>query len=139
MMKKRDKYGFRYRDWDVYQDARVFRSEMINLVKTFPESERFELVSQTKRALNSILLNIAEGANRKTDKDTRLFIGYAKSSLDEVVACLDCALDDDYVTEEYHDKYLTKASSLGKRLTAFSNYLGKVCTRKEVKDCINDN
>lgn len=118
-----DKYGFRFRDWDIYQDALVFRIFINSLMKQYPARELYTLVDQTRRALTSIVLNIAEGANRSTDKDTRLFINRAHASLDEVVACLDCALSDAYITGEKHDEALTKASSLAKRLRKFTSHL----------------
>lgn len=118
-----EKYGFRFKNWDIYEDARSFRLLVNKLVNKFPNEEKYALSIQTKRALISIILNIAEGANRTTDKDTRVFINRAHTSLDEVVACMDCAKDDDYVTKEEYEKVLAKAESLAKRLRKFSAYL----------------
>lgn len=118
-----DQYGFRYRNWDVYQDAREFRKYISELLKRYPRKEQYALTDQTKRALNSILLNLAEGANRTTSKDTRIFINRAHTSLDEVVACIDCALDDAYITPQQHEEVLRRAESLAKRLRGFANHL----------------
>jgi len=118
-----DNYGFRFKEWDIYKDARIFRSEINELLKTFPKEEKYVLVDQTKRALNSIVLNIAESANRNTDKDRKTYINRAHCSLDEVVSCLDCALDDGYLTKEHHKEILIKASSLAKRLRGFTKQL----------------
>jgi len=118
-----DQYGFRFREWDIYKDARKFRIEVNQLLKTYPQEEKYALVDQTKRALNSIILGIAEGANRTTDKDMKLYINRAHTSLDEVVACLDCGFDDGYITEEQHKEILGKASSLAKRLRGFTKQL----------------
>ena len=118
-----DNFGFRFKEWDIYKDARNFRSEINKLLKTFPKEEKYALVDQTKRALNSIVLNIAESANKNTDKDMRVYINRSHCSLDEVVACLDCALDDNYITEQEHQIYLEKASSLAKRLRKFTQHL----------------
>jgi four helix bundle protein len=83
--------AFRFRNWPVYNDARNFRTEVNLLMKDhFPKEERFLLTDQIRRALNSLVLNIAEGANRSTDKDTNSFMNRALTSLDEVVAGLDC-------------------------------------------------
>lgn len=118
-----DNYGFRFREWDIYKDARVFRIAVIELLKNYPEEEKYVLIAQTERALNSIILNIAEGANKTTDKDTRLYINRAHTSLDEVVACLDCALDNGYITKQQHQETLEKAGSLARRLRGFANKL----------------
>ncbi len=69
-----DKYGFKFRDWDVYKDSRSFRIEINKLLKSYPKEEIYSLTDQTKRALNSILLNLAEGSNKNTDKDTRVYV-----------------------------------------------------------------
>jgi len=121
-----DKYGFRFREWDIYKDGRQFRIEINRLLRNYPQEEKYALVDQTKRALNSIILNIAEGANKGTDKETKLYILRAANSLDEVVSCLDCGLDDGYITEDQHKNILQKASSLAKRLKGFIGKLSKV-------------
>jgi len=118
--------GFRFKDWDIYKDARLLRKEINILVVAFPPEEKYALSDQTKRALNSIVLNIAEGSNKGTDKDTRLYINRAHGSLDEVVACLDCALDDGYITDIQHQKELQNAESLAKRLRGFSKHLSSL-------------
>ena len=118
-----DKYGFKFREWDIYKDAREFRKDINELLKKYPKEEKFALIDQTKRALNSIILNIAEGANKNTDKDMRVYINRAHCSLDEVVACLDGAFDDGYITKEKQDAILQRASSLAKRLRAFTKQL----------------
>ena len=66
--------SFRFRDWPVYKDTRIIRVKVIKVIKTFPAGEKYALSDQARRALNSILLNLAEGANKNTDKDTRLFV-----------------------------------------------------------------
>ena len=118
-----DQFGFRFREWNIYKDARRFRVEINELLKTYPKEEKYALVDQTKRALNSIVLNIAESANRNTDKDMKVYINRAHCSLDEVIACLDCALDDGYITIEQEDEAMQKASSLAKRLRGFTSKL----------------
>lgn len=120
-----DNYGFRFREWTIYRDARSFRVEINKLLVSFPREERYALVDQTKRALNSIVLNIAESANKNSDKDTRLFINRAHCSLDEVVACLDCALDDGYIVQKQHVDSLREALALGKQFKGFSLYLSR--------------
>jgi len=120
-----DEYGFRFRDWDIYKDALNFRREVGRLLKKYPREEIYSLVDQTKRALNSIILNIAEGANKSTDKDTRLYINRAHGSLDEVVSCTDCSLQDEYISQTEHGRILLIASSLGKRLKGFAIHLSK--------------
>jgi len=120
-----DKYGFRFRDWQVYKDSRQFRKEINILVRKFPADERYVLTDQTRRALTSIILNIAESTNKNSDKDMKLYINRSHCSLDEVVACMDCAYDDGYINDQELEMALSKAENLAKQLTAFTVYLSK--------------
>lgn len=121
-----DDYGFRFKNWNIYTDAQEFRNEINKILKKYPQEEKYALTDQTKRALNSIILNIAEGSNRNSDKDKKVFINRAHSSLDEVVACLDCALNDKYIEKPKYEELLTKASGLAKRLRKFTQHLSSL-------------
>jgi four helix bundle protein len=127
---RENNHGFTFRDWDIYKDGRAFRKKVNQIVETYPQEEKYALGSQTKRALNSIILNTAEGANKSTDKDTRLYINRAHCSLDEVVACLDCALDSGYISEDQHQELMGDAESLAKRLRQFTKHLSRTSSIK---------
>lgn len=115
---------FRFREFPVYKDARIFIKEVKNLSKEkFPKYEQFCLLSQLWRALDSIILNIAEGSDRGTDKDFAHFLNNAHTSLNEVVACLDIASDNDYITNAEKNIYIEKAEKLANQLTAFRRKL----------------
>lgn len=85
----------------------------------------FNLTQQLRRAAISILLNIAEGSNRLSDLDFGRFLNTSLTSVEEVVACLDIALDEKYIDIKKHTEYLLKAENLGKQLIAFSKKLRK--------------
>lgn len=115
---------FRFREFQVYKDTRKFNKELKDFSKKrFPKEEQFSLLSQLWRALDSIILNVAEGADRGTDKDFAHFLNIASTSLNEVVACLDVALDNNYITKEEHLSYLEKAALSSRQLTAFRRKL----------------
>lgn len=116
--------SFRFRSWKVYKDARAFRKELREkVIPRISKKDKFELASQLKRALDSIVLNIAEGAYRSTDKDFAHFLNQAQTSLNEVVGCLDLSLDDGYITNEELNYYLKKAENLARQLTSFGKSL----------------
>ena len=81
------------------------------------------MVDQISRATISIILNIAEGTDRKTDKDFAHFLNLAKTSLNEVVACLDIAVDNNYINTDLHKKLLTESLLLANQITAFRKTL----------------
>ncbi|MBN1282621.1 MAG: four helix bundle protein [Proteobacteria bacterium] len=47
------------------------------------------LIDQQKRAMASVILNIAEGNARRSDKERRRFFEIARASAAEVSACVD--------------------------------------------------
>lgn len=117
---------FRFRNFPVYQDARDFRKELKKLTRDkFPKEEQYALTNQLWRALDSILLNIAEGSDRYSDTDFSRFLNTALTSVNEVVACLDGALDDDYINKNNHQKYMTQAEHIARQLLKFSSTVRK--------------
>lgn len=65
---------FLFQNWQVYKDARVLRKDVIRVLKNYPVEERYSLTDQTRRAMLSIILEIAEGSNRKTERDKVVFL-----------------------------------------------------------------
>ncbi len=115
---------FRFRNFKVYQEARKVSIEIKTLVrKNFPKEEMFGLTSQTCRALDSIVLNIAEGSERNTDKDFALFLTRSLASLNEVVACLDVAFDNKYISETELENKVRLLEGLANQLSAFRKTL----------------
>jgi len=64
-----------------------------SVTKSMPESERFGLVSQLRRASVSVPSNIAEGYGRGTTKDYIRFLRSARGSLYEIDTQLLLAVD----------------------------------------------
>lgn len=107
-----------------------FRKDVYRISEKFPKSELFILTSQIRRAATSIILNIAEGSNRLSDLDFGRFLNNSLTSLEEVVACFDIALDENYITEDEHQILLNKSEELGKKILAFINKLRPKSTEK---------
>lgn len=113
---------FRFRKFPVYILAREFRKELKSYTKEFfPKEEKFILTDQLWRALDSIILNITEGSDHYSGTEFSKFLNIALTSLNEVVACLDCAYDDGYITDEKREYFIDKAENIAKQLKAFSS------------------
>lgn len=111
---------FRFREFPVYQDALDFRSELKRLsLAKFPKEAKFTLRPQLWRALDSIILNIAEGAERQSDRDFSRFLNISLGSVNEVAACLDCAFRDGYISAAELEISLNKAEQIARQLKAF--------------------
>ena len=89
---------------DIYKVSIKFVHACYELSKTLPGDERFNMVSQIRRAALSIQLNIAEGASRKSDVERKRFYEIARGSLIEIDAALDIAVELKYIIKEEQGK-----------------------------------
>lgn len=69
---------------DVWQDAMSLVEAVYRMTAQFPDSERFGLVSQMRRAAVSVPSNIAEGAARRSTSEYLRFLSIARGSLAEL-------------------------------------------------------
>ena len=76
--------GESFRDLSVWQRAVQLTLEIYKLTGAFPDSERFGLTNQLRRASVSVASNIAEGYGRSTKGEYVLFLGHARGSVSEV-------------------------------------------------------
>jgi four helix bundle protein len=77
-----------FRDLKAYQHARRLALLSRPLIARLPESEN-DLADQWRRACNSAVLNLAEGASRRGPKEFRRYVDIARASLHEVDAIID--------------------------------------------------
>src|SRR5215470_747405 len=91
--------AFRFEGLDIFHEALDFSTSVYSMSKKFPADERFDLTSQSRRAVNSIVLNIAEGSGRGTKKDFAHFLDMAIGSIFETVACFFLARKQGYISE----------------------------------------
>ena len=73
-----------HKDLDVWKKGMELVERVYSMSRAFPDSERFGLTSQIRRAAVSIPSNIAEGAARKSDKELLQFLSIAIGSLAEL-------------------------------------------------------
>jgi hypothetical protein len=71
---------FAFEDLEIYRLSVDLAFDVYKLTKQLPESEKYALTNQLKRASTSVTLNIAEGRGRGTDKDFAKFSFQARGS-----------------------------------------------------------
>lgn len=91
---------FRFERLEIWRLAREFVVDVYRITRKFPKEELFGLISQTRQAATSIILNIAEGSDRASDKDFKRFLQIALTSLEEVVTASYIALDQKFISDE---------------------------------------
>jgi four helix bundle protein len=90
-----------YKKYDVWKNAHeLVLLIYCDVIKDMPNSERFDLTSQMKRAAYSIPLNIAEGCGRNTDKDFAHFLDMALGSTQELEYTLQLCFDLQFISNE---------------------------------------
>lgn len=84
-----DKYKpeFKFEKLQIWQKAMDFGEEVFSVSSKFPIDEIYNLISQVRRAVDSIALNIAEGSISQSNPEWKKFLGYSIKSLAEVVTC----------------------------------------------------
>jgi four helix bundle protein len=73
-----------FRELEVWQKSHQLVLEIYRITRTFPQDERFGIVSQLRRATYSIPANIAEGFGRRSTKELIQCLAIANGSLEEV-------------------------------------------------------
>ena len=107
---------FRFKSFSVYNDSRFFYQKIIILADKI---KIYSLRDQILRASLSIVLNIAEGSAKKSDKDFARFLEHSIGSINEVVACLDVLLDLKIIEKDSHSQFITEAEKITKQLGGF--------------------
>ncbi|MGK6342963.1 four helix bundle protein [Chryseobacterium sp. DT-3] len=85
---------------DVYQSARQLRIECYKILSGIPDSERFNLTDQIRRASTSVVLNITEGCSRKSETERKRYFEIVRGSVIELDSCFDIVIDCNYIKKE---------------------------------------
>ncbi len=100
-----------------------FGEKIFKSSQDFPKDELFNLVSQIRRASDSIALNISEGSILQSKPEFKKFLGYSIRSLAEVVTCLYKAKNRKYITEEDFKEIYNESYFLMNQIIAFRNQI----------------
>ncbi|MFS4468206.1 four helix bundle protein [Maribacter sp. 2210JD10-5] len=74
----------RFKDLEIWKQSREFCSIIYTMTSCFPDSEKFVISNQLRRASVSVPSNIAEGSSRKSNKDFSRFLQIAIGSMYEI-------------------------------------------------------
>src|SRR4030043_701474 len=69
---------------EVWKKAIEFVTKIYKVTESFPDNEKFGLISQIRRSAVSIPSNISEGAARSTKKEFIQFLSIAQGSTSEL-------------------------------------------------------
>lgn len=87
----------RFKDLEIWKLSRKFCSDIYIVTSNFPDSEKFGLTNQLRRASVSVPSNIVEGCFRSSNKDFSRFLEIAIGSIYEIETQLLISLDLGYI------------------------------------------
>jgi four helix bundle protein len=113
----------RFEDIEAWKTAR----ELTRMIYTFTEKDQFAkdfgLKNQIQRAAVSVMSNIAEGFESRTQAQFLEYLGRSKASAGEVRCQLYIALDLKYLTQEKFDQVFDLADKSSRQIARFMSYL----------------
>ncbi|MBF8457279.1 four helix bundle protein [Kaistella sp. G5-32] len=115
--------SFKFEKLIIWQDSMSFAEKIYHCSSKFPKDEVFNLISQIRRASDSISLNISEGSILQRNPEFRRFLGYSIRSIAEVVTCLYKAKYRNYITEETFIELYNESYKIMNHIIAFRNKL----------------
>ncbi len=110
---------FRFLDWQVYKDSQKLFNFALRLVREMPKEYRFDLGSQLIRSSLSVVLNIAEGSGKSSDKELNRYFDISLGSLYEVLATVDTLRNNRLVCDDDFGLVLAMTDSISSQLGGF--------------------
>jgi four helix bundle protein len=104
----------------VWQRAHVLA---VGIYKTFKNCKDYSFRDQIQRAVVSITNNVAEGYERKGNKEFSQFLFIAKGSCGEVRSMLYLALELGYINKEEFNKFKNETVEIARMLSGLIKVL----------------
>ncbi len=113
----------RFEEIEAWQLARQLTREVYAMTNLGTFAKDFGLRDQIRRAAVSVMSNIAEGFERRGNREFARFLSIAKGSAGEVNSQLYVALDQNYIEPIVFERLSKLTIELGKKIGALSKYL----------------
>lgn len=113
----------RFEEIEAWKTARQLTNMIYKVSELGRFAKDFGLKDQIRRASVSVMSNIAEGFESRTDTQFVNFLGHAKASSGEVRAQLYISLDLQYISQEQFEEAYELADKTSRQLSRFINYL----------------
>jgi four helix bundle protein len=108
---------------DVFKLSHSLTLEIYGITKSFPDEEKFGLISQMRKAAYSVPMNLMEGAHRLSSKEYRQFTGIARGSAGEMKYQLLLVRDLNYISDNEYSDLTSKYERVSQMLTRLAKSL----------------
>ena len=113
-------YLFYFQKLDVWKNSRKLVRDVYIVTQSFPDDEKYNLVSQLRRASISVPSNIAEGIARNSIRDQIRFTRISFGSLMELLNLLILCMDLEYLKENQFDSLQNQVEIIARQLNALN-------------------
>lgn len=115
--------GKGYEDLEVYRRAFALQKPIHDLVRRFPDYEKYDLASQMRRASKSVASNIVEGyARQRSARELCSFLAISVGSANEMEGHLKTAHVLEYLDDSELKTFSGEYQIVGKQLTRLIQY-----------------
>ncbi len=111
-------YQHSFEKLTVWQDSIDLVELIYKTVSSFPEEEKFGLISQMKRSAVSISSNLAEGTSRITKKDKAHFSTMAFSSTMELLCQVEICKRLAFIDEVQYDNFRSNILKISNKINS---------------------
>ena len=122
-----------FQDLDVWKAARELRRKIYAAVKQLPEHEKYNAVSQMRRAALSVTNNIAEGHGRYHYQENIQFLRQSRGSLEELLDDMTLCADEQYLPDA---EIKTVENEIGRVRALLNAYIRFLRERKEATPAV---
>ena len=105
-----------FKELEIYKRSKELLKQVYQITEKYPEREKYNVISQLRRSMLSVPLNIAEGYGRQSREDFKRFLKISLGSSNEVEALLDISKDLKYITEVEYIKLSKENDEIGKMI-----------------------
>lgn len=118
-----DQHYKSFTELEAWKLSRKLKNKVFELIRDFPEEEKYELTRQLRRSARSTPTNISEGHGRFTYKDQYNFCVIARGSLMETLNHLIDAFDCQYISKAQLQEIKLDIDEAGKVLNGYMSFL----------------
>ena len=128
----------RFEDIESWKTARQLTNSVYAHTNQTGFNREFGLRDQIRRASVSVMSNVAEGFESRTDAQFINFLGMARASAGEVRAQLYIALDQKYIKEEQFEETFAMAQTCSRQIANFMKYLEGNPRPRRISDDVSE-
>lgn len=112
-----------FRNIRIWHESIDLTEKIYSITKTFPDEEKYGLISQMRRSSASIPTNIAEGSSRESQKEFKHFLSISLGSAFELITQLELSNRMGYIDETTKTELTKSTIDIERKISSFRKQL----------------